>query len=182
MRVFLGVLLLSVVAATGAREIVAPGAAGVAPGRIEVAFSPGGGATALVVKVIDGARSSVRLAGYSFTSDKVARSLLGAHRRAVDVQVVVDKSQASERYTAATFLANLGVPVRIDRNHKIMHHKFLVVDGKDVQTGSFNYTSSAENGNAENVLVVWGSPDLAALYTENWREHWEHSLPFAPRY
>jgi phosphatidylserine/phosphatidylglycerophosphate/cardiolipin synthase-like enzyme len=82
---------------------------------VETAFSPNGGATDLVVRTIESAHSTVRVAAYSFTSKPIATALLDAHRRGIDVKVVVDKSNATSRYTAATFLANQGVAVRIDR-------------------------------------------------------------------
>src|ERR1035438_10512000 len=84
----------------------------------EGAFSPNGGATELVVKTIGEARQSIRVAAYSFSSKPIATALLDAHKRGVDVRVVVDKSNATARYTAATFLANEGVPVRVDRSEE----------------------------------------------------------------
>ena len=104
----------------------------------QVAFSPDRGATALVVKTIGDAKQSVRVAAYTFTSKPIAEALLDAHKRVIDVEVVVDKSQATARYTAATFLADQGVPVRVDSRYAIMHDKFLVVDGLIVEEGSFN--------------------------------------------
>ena len=88
--------------------------------------------------------------------------MIDAHKRGVDVQVVVDKSQKSEKYTSATFLANMRIPVRVDSKHAIEHNKFIVVDGLHVENGSFDYTSAAEMKNAENVLVNWNNPKLAA--------------------
>jgi phosphatidylserine/phosphatidylglycerophosphate/cardiolipin synthase-like enzyme len=70
------------------------------------------------------------------------------------VRVVVDKSNATARYSAATFLANQGVQVRVDYRYAIMHDKFIEVDGETLETGSFNFTSAAEKKNAENVLVL----------------------------
>jgi phosphatidylserine/phosphatidylglycerophosphate/cardiolipin synthase-like enzyme len=151
-------------------------------GTIEVAFSPKVGATELVVKAIVSAKKSIRLASYSFTSKPIAQALVDAHKRGVDVQVVVDKSQKSERYTSATFLANTGIPTRVDSKHAIQHNKFMVIDGVHVQTGSFNYTSAAEQRNAENAMVIWNNPKLAATYAGNWREHWAHSEPYGARY
>lgn len=153
-----------------------------ADGTIEVAFSPKAGATELVVKAIVSAKKSIRLAAYSFTSKPIAQALVDAHKRGVDVQIVVDKSQKSERYTSATFLANLGIPTRVDSQHAIQHNKFMVIDGAHVETGSFNYTSAAEQRNAENVMVIWNNPKLAATYTDNWWEHWNHSEPYAAKY
>jgi phosphatidylserine/phosphatidylglycerophosphate/cardiolipin synthase-like enzyme len=58
--------------------------------QIEIAFSPEAGAEALVLKIISSARQSIRLAGYSFTSPAVVRSLMDAKRRGVDVKILLD--------------------------------------------------------------------------------------------
>src|SRR5437588_12698131 len=60
---------------------------------IEVAFSPNAGATHLVVKTIDQAKQTIRVAAYSFTSMPIGEALVVAHNRGVDVKVVLDKSQ-----------------------------------------------------------------------------------------
>jgi len=54
-------------------------------------------------------------------------ALLDATKRGVDVRVVVDKSNMTARYTAATFLANQSVPVRLKYRYAIKHDKFFVV-------------------------------------------------------
>src|ERR1019366_2817138 len=69
-------------------------------GELEVAFSPGGGCTDLVIKVIHSGKTSIRVLAYSFTSAPIAKALVDAHNRGVDVQVVVDKSQKSAKYTS----------------------------------------------------------------------------------
>jgi phosphatidylserine/phosphatidylglycerophosphate/cardiolipin synthase-like enzyme len=147
----------------------------------EVAFSPDRGATALVVKTIEEAKQSIRVAAYSFTSKPIAEALLGAHKRGIDVEVVVDKSQATARYTAATFLANQGVLVRVDYRYSIMHDKFIVVDGVTVEEGSFNYTAAAESRNAENVLVLHDA-SVAAKYGQEWDRLWTESETMRTRY
>ena len=151
-------------------------------GELEVAFSPNGGATDLVIKVIQSAKSSVRVLAYSFTSAPIAQALVEAHKRGVDVQVVLDKSQKSAKYTSATFVANAGIPIRIDSRHAIAHNKVVIVDGHTVQQGSFNYTKAAEQSNGENVLVNWNNPKLADVYLKDWKRHWDHSDPVAARY
>lgn len=147
----------------------------------EVAFSPDRGATALVIKTIGEAKLSVRVAAYSFTSKPIAEALLNAERHGIDVKVVVDKSNATARYTAATFLANQGVPVRVDYRYAIMHDKFLVVDDETVEEGSFNFTTAAESRNAENVLVLHDA-NVAAKYGEEWDRLWAESETMQPRY
>lgn len=148
---------------------------------VTIGFTPGN-AEEVVVRTIDSARQSIDLAAYSFTSKPIAQALLRAHKRGVQVRAVLDKSQRTERYSSAHFLANVGIPVRIDDRYAIMHNKFMVIDGKTVQTGSFNYTSSAARRNAENVIVLWNDPAAAAAYLKEWQRLWDESEPMAPRY
>jgi phosphatidylserine/phosphatidylglycerophosphate/cardiolipin synthase-like enzyme len=152
-----------------------------ASSAVEVAFSPNGGAAELVVKTIESAKASIRVAAYSFTSKPISLALLGAHKRGVDVRLVVDKSNATARYTAATFLANQGVPVRVDYRYAIMHDKFVVVDGETVETGSFNFTAAAEQKNAENVIVLHDLR-VAKTYEAEWERLWDESEEMKARY
>lgn len=44
----------------------------------------------------------------------------------------------------------------------------MIIDGKEVITGSFNFTKAAQNKNAENVLII-RDPSLAKRYMDNWQ-------------
>lgn len=134
-------------------------------GDITVAFSPDGGAEKAVVDVIGEAQHTIRLAAYGFTSKEIAAALVAAHNHGVDVEAVLDKSNQTARYSAATFLTNASIPTRIDSQYAIMHNKFLVIDGVTVETGSFNYTTAASERNAENVIILRDVPDVAAKYS-----------------
>lgn len=81
-----------------------------ATGTIEVLFSPKGGATEAVVKEIDNARSDILIQAYSFTSAPIAKALVEAKKRGIEVEAVLDKSQRKEKYTSATFISNAGIP------------------------------------------------------------------------
>ena len=147
----------------------------------QVYFSPNGGAAAAIIKEISAARTEILMQAYSFTSTSIAKALIEAHKRGVKVQAILDKSQRSERYSSAAFLANSGIPTFIDAEHAIAHSKIMVMDGTTVITGSYNFTRAAEEKNAENLLIV-KSKDLAALYVRNWQFHRGHSEPYEPRY
>jgi phosphatidylserine/phosphatidylglycerophosphate/cardiolipin synthase-like enzyme len=151
------------------------------PQDIHPFFSPNGGCTAAVVSALDGAKKQVLVQAYSFTSAPIAKALVDAHKRGVDVQVILDKSQRGEAYSSATFLSNEGVPTYIDSDHKIAHNKVMIIDGHTVITGSFNFTKSAEDGNAENLLVINNAPELATRYAKNWKEHLGHSEAYQAR-
>lgn len=154
-------------------------ASGTVAPNITVAFSPNGGATQAVVDAIDEAQHSVRMGAYFFTSKPIAQALVAAHRRGVEVRAILDKTQATHSYSGATFLANNGIPTRIDRQHSIFHNKLVIIDGHSVVTGSFNFTKAAQNNNAENLIVLHNYPDIARQYAANWQLHWDHSEAYS---
>lgn len=145
---------------------------------IEVLFSPKGGCTEAVIREINAAKATVRIQAYSFTSQAIAHALLGAKKRGVQVSAILDSSNRTDRYSAATFLSNQDCPVSIDDRHKIAHNKIIIIDDAVVITGSFNFTKSAEESNAENLLVIRNRPDIVKQYLENWEQHLRHSEPY----
>jgi phosphatidylserine/phosphatidylglycerophosphate/cardiolipin synthase-like enzyme len=54
------------------------------------------------------------------------------------VLAVLDTSNQTEKYSAATFLVNAGIQTLIDDQHAIAHNKVMVIDSATVITGSFN--------------------------------------------
>ena len=150
-----------------------------ATGTVEVFLSPPGGPTAAIVREIQDARSEILVQAYSFTSAPIAKALVEAKKRGVRVEAVLDKSNATTRYSSATFLLNAGVPVWIDREHAIAHNKVMILDRKVIITGSFNFTRAAEEKNAENLLVFHGNAPLVEVYLKNYLEHKEHSKPYS---
>lgn len=145
--------------------------------EIKVFFSPNGGCSEAIVSELNKAKTGVLVQAYSFTSPSIAKALVDAHKRGVWVQVVLDKSQQTEKYSAADFLKNAGIPTFIDHKHAIAHNKVMVIDGRVVLTGSFNFTKAAEEKNAENLLVIT-DPAVVAKYGTNWQAHLKHSEPY----
>lgn len=130
--------------------------------------------TATIVRTIDGARKSILVQAYEFTSRPIVNALVRAHKRGVDVRAIVDYGQLHDsRYhneaNEVRVLRAAGIPVLVDRPpNGLMHDKVMIIDGDTVITGSFNYTYRAEHSNVENVLVIH-DPALAAQYARHWR-------------
>lgn len=150
--------------------------------KIEIGFSPNGSSLDIILRGIQQAQKSILVAAYSFTSKPISTALLEAHNRGISVQVIADKKSNSGKYSAVTFLANHGVPVRVNGNYQIFHHKFMVIDGLHVETGSFNYSAAAVNRNAENVLMIWNTKEIAEKYTQQWNILCDESEIIKPNY
>lgn len=167
----------------------APVASSPAPAIIEVGFSPEGSAQRIVLDTIASAQKTLLLAAYSFTDPDVVRDLVVAKRRGVDVYVLVDeKANVSRGVTptksmhALNTLVSAGIAVRTIGAYPIHHDKYIVVDGKTVQTGSYNYSAAARNRNSENVLLIRNSPELATRYYEHFVNRWERGVPYKTNY
>lgn len=148
------------------------------PQKIQVYFSPNGGTTKAIVAAIDKAESSILVQAYYITSKPIIDAIISAKQRKVDVKVIADKVNFDNnkgeytKYVVQIFQS--GVPVFIDGKHPIAHSKIIIIDKSIVITGSFNFTSSAENRNAENTLII-NDPGLAKAYIDNWNNHSKHS-------
>src|SRR2546426_2008796 len=148
------------------------------PARVTVYFSPNGGATDAVVREVNAATQQILVQAYTFTSAPIAKALVEAHKRGVKILTVLDKSNQTEKYSAATFLANAGIQTLIDDQHAIAHNKVMVIDSATVIPGSFNFTKAAEEKNAENLLVIKEAPELVKAYEQNIRAHAAHAHPY----
>lgn len=151
-------------------------------GNIEVGFSPENTSLPLVIKTINSAKTSICMATYSFTSAPVAKALIAAKNRGVQIKIVSDTKGNSNKYTATQYLANQGLDVRLNGNYAIMHNKFIVVDNQTVETGSFNYSSNAVKSNAENVVVMWNYPDVASKYATECNRLFNEATPLTKKY
>jgi phosphatidylserine/phosphatidylglycerophosphate/cardiolipin synthase-like enzyme len=154
-------------AARAGLELTAP--------KMVVHFSPKGGCTDAIVQLILSAKVEVLVQAYSFTSRPIANALVQQSKK-VSVKVILD-SDGKQNAIGGAVLVQGGVSTWSDPKHVIAHNKVIVVDGKTVETGSFNYTAQAENGNAENCLIVRDAA-LAGQYASSWALHQAHSVPY----
>ncbi|WP_339046425.1 phospholipase D-like domain-containing protein [Candidatus Mesenet endosymbiont of Agriotes lineatus] len=96
--------------------------------------------------MLDKAEKSILLQAYEFTSKPIVNGVIAAKRNGIAVQVILDKSQVKHKYSIPIVkeLLSNGIPVWIDNKPAIAHNKVMIVDGKKVITGSFNFTAAAQ--------------------------------------
>ena len=143
--------------------------------KVNAYFSPNGGCTEAIVNEIKQARESILVQAYSFTSDPITQALIDAYKQGVKIEIILDKSQRTEKYSRVDVVAKAGIPTFIDSKHAIAHNKIMILDGKTIITGSFNFTKGAEEKNAENLLIIKDQPELVREYTDNYLKHKKHA-------
>lgn len=136
--------------------------------------------------LIDSANRSVDIAMYSFRDSGIQGALERALDRGVSVRFIFESANSDrsdpEGSTSAK-LEDLGIDVRYV--NKIMHHKFVLVDGPrdsvtldgTLMTGSGNWSSSAATRYDENSLVL-SDPEALLRYQAEFEHLWENSRDF----
>lgn len=146
------------------------------------AFSPDGDGERLVVHAIESAKQQILVQAYGFSNKAIIKALIDAHRRGVDVRIILDKSNETAKYSGATTVYNAGIPTYIDDKVAIAHNKVMIIDQKSIITGSFNFTTSAQTRNAENVNFIQNVAPMAKWFIENWNWRGKESHKYEPAY
>jgi len=184
-----GVLAVSALAlffstAAGAKSPAADApAAVVAEGTLQPLFAPWDDIEKTIVDTLGAARRQILVQAYLLTNKKISAALIAAHRRGVDVRVLVDGDQLDRvESSTAPRLASAGIPVWIETRYQNAHNKVIVIDAATpraiVMTGSFNFTWTAQHKNSENLLIARDNPKLAARYAQNWERHRNDASPY----
>lgn len=157
---------------------------------VTVQFSPTGkrqpwerSSNGLIAQTVAKATQSIDLALFVFSEQKIADALQTAHRRGSAVRALIDPGFAFRPYSEALdlmgysltkackaekdnrpwqpALETVGVPKLLPGDS--LHHKFAVLDGRAVITGSHNWSKAANETNDETVLIL-DSPVVAAHF------------------
>ena len=136
---------------------------------IETRFSPEEDIAPTIVKLIDAAQQSVDLAAFSFTHPDIADAVIRAHQRGVRVRFLMDYTQSRLKSCRAVDLINAGIEVRTRRRRGFQHNKYIVIDGTTLLSGSYNFTTSADDRNTENLLVIRNAPQVIKAFLEDYQ-------------
>ena len=139
------------------------------------AFSPDDQITELILERLKGARQSIEVMAFAFTSDPIADALIAARDRGLAVRVVMESRNAKGTGSEMSKLQGAQIDIHSDGNCYIMHNKVIIIDDQVVITGSFNFTRAAQEQNDENVLIV-DDTGFAARYNEEFERIYQQAL------
>ena len=124
---------------------------------LELSFLPDDTKGSLRIKqLIRSAQKSIRVAMFTFTRYDLAKELIHARNRGVDVEVVLDKNSskgASAKIAALMEAENMNISYSIGA--PLLHHKFMYIDDKILEIGSANWTKAAFNTNDDCFLILY---------------------------
>ncbi|MDD3626307.1 MAG: phospholipase D-like domain-containing protein [bacterium] len=126
---------------------------------------------AKVVNFISSATSTVDVAIFNINRQCIVDALIAKKRQGKNVRVVTE----ADYYNNANYkpfynqLQAAGITVVPDIGTALMHHKFIVVDGTKVLTGTYNFTDD-QTFNDKNMIVIIKSSSLANFYTQEFNQ------------
>lgn len=139
-----------------------------------------------------GARRRLDLALFVFSGQNLADRLQDLHARGVKIRLLADPGFANRAFSETLDLLGVTLPdqdCKIEAGNRAwdtplegvgtpqlargdkLHHKFAVIDGRDVITGSFNWSPSAAHQNDETLLLI-RSPLLARHFEAEINRLW----------
>ncbi len=127
--------------------------------KIQSYFSPSDGTTSRIAKTLSKAEKSINGSIMTFTRRDLADTVIAVKNRNRKARLVL--SNDTDSGTQFSYLQSNGVDIRLKGfTNGLLHHKYAIVDAEPfgytpyVITGSHNWSSSAENSNDENTLII----------------------------
>ena len=136
---------------------------------VESYFSPSDNATNAITESLLSADNDIEFAVLSFTMNGIRDALIDRYESGIDVRGLIENP--NDQGGEYNILVAAGLNVRDHPEQYDIHHKYAVVDARDVSsdprvvTGSHNWSAGAENSNDENTLIIH-SPIVANIYLQ----------------
>jgi phosphatidylserine/phosphatidylglycerophosphate/cardiolipin synthase-like enzyme len=132
---------------------------------INVYFSPDNNIERIILERLKKAKQSVYFMAFSFTSDKLADTMITLKKNGIKVSGIIEKIGSNTKDSEYIKLRIEGINVRLDKNKYRMHHKVIIIDEKILITGSYNFSKNANEKNDENIIIL-NNNEITKLYIE----------------
>ncbi|KAK2571618.1 Mitochondrial cardiolipin hydrolase [Acropora cervicornis] len=129
-----------------------------------------------LIRVLLGAKESLDVCVFTINCRELADAVVLLHKNGVVVRVLTDDEQMGTTGSQIEKFRREGIQVRHDLSSFFMHHKFAVIDRKQLLNGSFNWTRQAVTGNRENVMIT-SDQDIVKAFSEEFEALWEKYDP-----
>ena len=129
--------------------------------QVDVLFSPDDLVVDRLSMLLGEAQQSIYFLAYSFGSNDLGNIIREKAAQGVVVGGVLESDQVSSEQANPNQAEELklfrqaGLDIRLDGNAEIMNHKIMIIDGRIVVMGSYDFTNRAETENDENVLIIY---------------------------
>ncbi len=128
-----------------------------------------------IKKLIHSAKKYIYIPIFYLTHKGLSKQLLDAHKRGVNIKIILDATAARNKYSTHRELRKNGLHVKVENFGGKMHAKSIIIDDKYIVSGSMNLTKAGNSKNDENTLIIY-NPKLAIQYKKYFLKLWS-SIP-----
>lgn len=141
-------------------------------GTISVYFSPQDKPMSTeLVQIIRNSKDYIYIPSFLFTHKTLSNELINAHKRGVDVKIIIDATNTYGKHSVFKSLRASGIPVKVENYAGKLHSKVMIIDNEYLVAGSANFSNSGENKNDENMLIIRDSL-LSKFYRDYFLYFW----------
>ena len=127
--------------------------------------------TRALVPLIRNSKHYIYVPAFVITHRLFKNELIAAKKRGIDVKIILDATSINKLHSATKELKSSDIPVKIENFAGKVHSKTLIIDDEYIVTGSTNFSSSGENKNDENMLIIKNNK-LATMYRDYFMYLW----------
>lgn len=117
-------------------------------------FSPGEECRNAIIRELQQAQEAIDICVFTISDNVISNKIVETYHRGIPVRILTDNDKSLDRGSDIDQFYREGISVKMDNTSNHMHHKFMVVDGDTLLTGSYNWTRSAAMYNHENILIT----------------------------
>lgn len=122
---------------------------------ISIFFSPKSNTYEEGIKeLVQNAKKYIYIPIFYLTHEDLAVQLIKAHKRGVEIKIILDATAARNNYSKHKLLRQEGIKVKVENFGGKMHAKSMIVDDRFIVSGSMNFTKAGNSKNDENTLII----------------------------
>jgi len=107
-----------------------------------------------IEELVQNAKEYIYIPIFYLTHKKLSKQLILAHKRGVEIKIILDATAARNKYSAHRNLREKGIQIKVENFGGKMHAKSIIIDDKFFVTGSMNLTKAGNSKNDENTLII----------------------------
>jgi cardiolipin hydrolase len=125
-----------------------------------------------VIEAISEAKKQVDICLFTISENQISDAIIQQKMNGIKIRIITDDEKIMDKGSDIFRFKHKGIPVKIDSDQSLMHHKFAVVDDRMVITGSLNWTRSGSEVNNENIVIT-DNYRIVSAFNDEFHRLWE---------
>ena len=107
-----------------------------------------------IIPIIKNSKKYIYIPTFFITDTKLVNELILAKKRGVDVKIIADALNSSNRSSKQKLLRESGIMLKTENYAGKMHSKSIIADDEYLVIGSMNFSNTGNTKNDENLIVI----------------------------